>query len=75
MTWGLHKGGLLIGKQTILPDIDLAKVGNTLVKTRKNVVTFISNHVLKFLTTILAVVTIDNIRERIGRKKPLKKIW
>lgn len=61
-----------MGKQIILPNIDLAKVGNTLVKTGKNVVTFISSHVPEFLTTILAGVTIDNIRVRIGRKKDQK---
>lgn len=59
-------------KQIILPNIDFAKVGNTLVKTGKTVVTFISNHVPEFLATILAGVTIDNIRVRIGRKKDQK---
>lgn len=61
-----------MGKQIVLPNIDFAKVGNTLVKTGKTVVTFISNHVPALLTTIIAGVTLDNIRVRIGRKKDQK---
>lgn len=61
-----------MGKKIKLPNIDLTKVGNTLVETGKTVVTFISNHVPEILTTILAGVTIDNICVRIGRKKDQK---
>ena len=63
-----------MGKQIILPNIDLAKIGNTLVETEKTVVTFISNHLPEFLTTILVGITIDNIRVRIGRKKDKRAI-
>lgn len=62
-----------MGKQIKLPNIDFAEVGNTLVKAGKTVGTFVSNHVPEVLTTILAGVTIDNIRVRMGRKKRQKK--
>ena len=61
-----------MGKQIKLPSIDFAKVGNTLVEAGKTVGTFVSNHVPEVLTTILAGVTIDNIRGRMGRKKDQK---
>ena len=61
-----------MGKQIKLPSIDFAKVGNTLVEAGKTVGTFVSNHVPEVLTTILAGVTIDNIRVRMGRKKDQK---
>lgn len=61
-----------MGKQIVLPNIDFAKVGNTLVKTGKTVVTIIHNHFPALLTTIIAGVTIDNIHVRISRKKDQK---
>lgn len=61
-----------MGKQIKLPNIDFVEVGNTLVKAGKNVGTFVSNHVPEVLTTILAGVTIDNIRVRMVRKKGKK---
>ena len=63
-----------MGKQIKLPNIDFAKVGNTLVKAGKTVGTFVSNHVPEVLTTILVGVTIDNIRVRMGRKKDKKPL-
>ena len=65
-----------MGKHIKLPNIDFVEVGNTLVKAGKTVGTFVSNHVPEVLTTILARVSIDNIRVRMGRKKtknPLSK--
>lgn len=56
-----------MGKQIKLPNIDFAKVGNTLVDTGKAIGTFISNHVPEILGGALAGVTIDNIRVRLGR--------
>ena len=61
-----------MGKQIKLPNIDFAKIGNTLVDAGKTVGTFISNHVPELLGGALAGVTIDNIRVRIGRKKDQK---
>ncbi len=58
-----------MGKQIKLPNINFAKVGNTLVETGKIIGTFISNHVPEILGGALAGVTIDNIRVRMGRKK------
>lgn len=63
-----------MGKQIKLPNIDFAEVGNTLVKAGKTVDTFVSNHVPEVLTTILAGVTIDNIRVRMGRKRDKKTL-
>lgn len=61
-----------MGKQIKLPNIDFAKVGNTLVESGKTVGKFVNNHVPEILTTILAGATIDNIRVRMGRKKDKK---
>lgn len=55
-----------MGKQIKLPNIDLAKVGNTFWGKCKTAVTFISNHALEVLTTILTGVAIDNLRVRIS---------
>lgn len=66
-----------MGKQIKLSGIDFAKAGNILVEAGKTVGIFVSNHVPEVLTTILAGVTIDNIRVRKGRKndkKPLSKM-
>lgn len=59
-------------KQTKLPDIDFAKVGNALIRTGKDAGKFISDHDTKFLVGALSFMTIDNIRVRIGRKKDRK---
>lgn len=61
-----------MGKQIKLPNIDLAKVGNTFWGKGKTAVTFISNHAPEVLTTILTGVAIDNLRVRISRKKDQK---
>ena len=61
-----------MGKQIKLPNIDFVEVGNTHVKAGKTVGTFVSNNVPEVLTTILAGVTIDNIRVRMGRKNDKK---
>lgn len=61
-----------MGKQIKLPNIDFAKIGNTLVETGKTAGTFIINHVPELLGGALAGVTIDNIRVRFGRKKDQK---
>lgn len=56
-------------KQIKLPNIDFAKVGNTLVEVAKTTGTFVKSHPIEFLAGALAGVTIDNIRVRIGRNK------
>ena len=61
-----------MGKQIKLSGIDFAKAGNILVEAGKTVGIFVSNHVPEVLTTILAGVTIDNIRIRMERKKDQK---
>lgn len=55
-----------------LPNINFAKAGIIFVETGKTVGSFVSNHVPEVLTTILAGVTIDNIRIRMERKKDQK---
>lgn len=59
-------------KHIKLPNIDFAKISNTLVKAGKTTSTFISNHVPELLGGALAGVTIDNILVRIERKKDKK---
>lgn len=61
-----------MGKQIKLSGIDFAKAGNILVEAGKTVGIFVSNHVPEVLATILAGVTIDNIRVRKGRKNDKK---
>lgn len=61
-----------MGKQIKLPNIDFAKVGNTLVKAGKTAGAFVKSHATEFLAGGLIGVTIDNIRVRIGRKKDQK---
>lgn len=62
-----------MGKQIKLPNIDFAKVGNTLVETSKTIGTSISNHVPEILGGALAgAIIIDDIRVRMGRKKDQK---
>lgn len=61
-----------MGKQIKMPNIDFAKVGNTLVEAGKTVGAFVKSHATEFLAGALAVLTIDNIRVRIGRKKDQK---
>ena len=61
-----------MGKQIKLPNIDFAKVGNTLVETGKTIGTFIRNHVPEILAGALTGVTIDNIRVRMQCKKDQK---
>lgn len=61
-----------MGKQAKLPDIDYAKVGNALIRAGKDAGKFISDHTSKFLVGALSVITIDNLRVRIGRKKDQK---
>lgn len=61
-----------MGKQIKLPDIDLAKVGNTLAGASKIAGKYIRDHTPEFLAGTLSVITIDNIRVRLGRKKDQK---
>lgn len=61
-----------MGKQIKLPNIDLAKVANTLAETGKTAGAFVKSHATKLLAGALAGVTIDNIRVRIERKKGQK---
>ena len=61
-----------MGMRIKLPNIDFAKVGNTLVETSKTVDAVISNHVTEILAVALTCVTIDNICVRMGRKKDQK---
>lgn len=61
-----------MGKQAKLPDIDFAKVGNALIRAGKDAGKFISDHAPKFFAGVLFVITIDNLRVRIGRKKDQK---
>ncbi len=61
-----------MGKQIKLPNIDFAKVGNTLVEAGKAAGAFVKSHATEFLAGTLAGVTIDNIRVRMGRKKDQK---
>ena len=61
-----------MGKQIKLPNIDLAKVANTLAEAGKTAGAFVKSHATELLAGALAGVTIDNIRVRIGRKKDQK---
>lgn len=61
-----------MGKQAKLPDIDFAKAGNALIRAGKDAGKFISGHAPKFLAGVLFVITIDNLRVHIGRKKDQK---
>lgn len=61
-----------MGKQIKLPEIDFAKLGDTLADAGKAVGKYISNHTPEFLAGALSVITIDNLRVRYGRKKDQK---
>lgn len=58
-----------MGKRAKLSDIDFAKFGNALIRMRKDAGKIIGDHAPKFLAGALSVITIDNIRVRICRKK------
>ena len=61
-----------MGNRLKLPDVDFTKVGNTLVNTGKTVGKFVSDHTPEFLVGALSLVTVDNIRVRLGRKQDQK---
>lgn len=54
------------------PNIDFSKVGNALAQAGKATGKFIGDHLQVFLVGALSIVTIDNIRVRLGRKKDQK---
>jgi len=58
-----------MGKQIKLSNIDFAKVGNTLAEANKVAGKCFRDHTPEFLAGALSVITIDNIRVRLGRKK------
>ena len=59
-----------MGKQIKLSNIDFAKVGNTLAEASKvGGGKYFRDHTPEFLAGALSVITIDNIRVRLGRKK------
>ena len=58
-----------MGKQIKLSNIDFAKVGNTLAEANKVAGKYFRDHTPEFLAGALSVITIDNIRVRLGRKK------
>lgn len=57
-----------MGNRFKVPDVDFAKVGNTLVRAGKTVGKFFNDHTPGFLIGALSFVTADNIRVRLGRK-------
>lgn len=61
-----------MGNRIKLPNIDFTKVSNTLVQAGKATGKFVGDHMPKFLVGALSIVTIDNIRVRLGRKKDQK---
>lgn len=61
-----------MGQQIKVPNIDFAKVGNTLIETGKTAGAFVKSHAPEFLAGALTGVTIDSIRVRMGRKKDQK---
>lgn len=52
-----------------LPNIHFAKVSDTLMQVVKTAGKSISEHTPEFLIGVLSVVTVDNIRVRLRRKK------
>lgn len=61
-----------MGCQVKLPNIDFAKVGNTLGQASRTAVKFVGDHKPEFLTGAFFVAVADNIRIRLGRKKDQK---
>lgn len=61
-----------MGKQIKLPNIDFSKVGNTLTEASKLVGKYFRDHTPEVLAGALSVITIDNIRVRLRRKKEQK---
>ena len=61
-----------MGNRFKMPNIDLANVGNTLVQAGKTAGKVVSDHASEFLVVALSLVTVDNIRVRLGRNKDKK---
>lgn len=61
-----------MGNRIKLPNIDFSKVSNALMHAGKATGKFVGDHMPEFLIGALSVVTIDNIRVRLGRKKDQK---
>lgn len=60
-------------KQIKLPDTAFVKDGNIIVEVYKTAGKFIGDHISElFVSALAVVVTIDNIRVRLGRKKDQK---
>ena len=61
-----------MGNRFKVPNIDFAKIGNTLVQAGRTAGKFVSDHTPEFLIGALSFVTADNIRVRLGRKNDQK---
>lgn len=61
-----------MGNRIKLPNIDFSKIGNALMQVGKTTGKFVGDHMPEFLVGALSVVTVDNIRVRLGRKKDQK---
>lgn len=61
-----------MGNRFKVPNIDFAKIGNTLVQVGRTAGKFVSDHTPEFLIGALSFVTADNIRVRLGRKNDQK---
>lgn len=61
-----------MGNRIKLPNIDFGKIGNALMQVGKTTGKFVDDHMPEFFVGALSVVTIDNIRVRLWRKKDQK---